>query len=625
MNSEEIRRRFIEFFKVRKHAIIPSAPLVPTGGDASVLFTTAGMQPLVPYLLGEKHPAGNRLVNVQKCVRTQDIEKVGDNTHDTFFEMLGNWSLGSYWKKEAIEWSYDLLTNKETGFGLDPNRLYVTCFEGDPSTSSGQVSAPRDEESATIWKEIFEKNKIEGERIYFLGASKNWWSAGANGPCGPDTEMFYDLTGKLTSGLTKDEYLKADEEQRVVEIWNDVFMEYEKRDGKVVGKLNQQNVDTGAGLERLAMVLQKVDNVFATDLFAGIMKVIEDNVTESNPQITGGLPSVSTREKRIVADHLRTSVMMLADGVLPSNTDRGYVLRRLLRRAVRYADLIKLAPDGFSKIIDEVISKYQAVYPEVSANKDKVKSEIENEEQKFRKTLRAGLSKLSKVISYNINTSDPILRERISGKEAFDLYQTHGFPVELIIEEATRNNLAVDEEEFKRLLIEHQALSRAGAEQKFKGGLADHSLETIKLHTAHHLILAALQQVLGKEVKQRGSNITSERLRIDFSFARKLTPEELAEVEKIVNEKIKENLKVERHEMSKAEAEKLGAEMEFGAKYGDTVSVYLIGFSSTSKRAFSSEFCGGPHVGTTGEIGSIKIMKEEAVAAGVRRIKATLI
>ncbi len=599
MKSEEIRRRFIEFFKVREHAVIPSAPLVPIGGDASVLFTTAGMQPLVPYLLGEKHPAGARLVNVQKCVRTQDIEEVGDNTHDTFFEMLGNWSLGSYWKREAIEWSYDLLTNKKIGFGLDPNRLYVTCFEGDEN-------APRDEESAAIWKEIFEKNKIEGERIYFLGVSKNWWSAGANGPCGPDTEMFYDLTGELTNGLTKEEYLKADDEQRVVEIWNDVFMEYEKRDGKVIGKLNQQNVDTGAGLERLAMVLQKTNNVFATDLFAGIMKVIDDNSSSSE-----------VKAKRIVADHLRTSVMMLADGVLPSNTDRGYVLRRLLRRAVRYADLIKLAPDGFAKIIDEVISKYAEVYPEVLTSKDKVKSEIENEEQKFRKTLRAGLSKLSKVISYNINTSDPVLREKISGKEAFDLYQTHGFPVELIIEEATRNNLAVDEEEFKKLLTEHQVLSRAGAEQKFKGGLADHSPETIKLHTAHHLILAALQQVLGKEVKQRGSNITSERLRIDFSFARKLTPEELAEVEKIVNEKIKENLKVERCEMPKAEAEQLGAEMEFGAKYGDTVSVYLID-------SFSKEFCGGPHVSETSEIGGIKIMKEEAVAAGVRRIKACL-
>jgi len=610
LTSSEIRSRFLEFFKKRGHAIIPSASLVPLN-DPSVLFNTAGMQPLVPYLLGETHPAGVRLADSQKCVRTQDIEEVGDNTHDTFFEMLGNWSLGDYFKKDAITWSYEFLTSKEEGLGLDPNRLYVTVFEKN-------ADAPRDEEAYAIWKNIFEQAGVKGERIYFMsaktpgGKEPNWWSAGDSGPCGPDTEMFYDVTGKLDKGMTKEEYTTADDNQQVVEIWNDVFMEYLKKDGVVVGKLEKQNVDTGSGLERLTMVVQGKDNIFATDMFSGMMKIITDTAT-----------SYDERAARIVADHIRTSVFMIADGVTPSNTDQGYILRRLLRRAVRYADVLGMK-SGFDALIDEVAKNYAGVYENIEANLAHIKKEIADEENRFRVTLARGIKEFEKIYKSNIGASD------LSSEAVFELVTTHGFPFELVKEIAKERNLGIDELAFVVKMKKHQDLSRAGSEQKFAGGLADHSAETVRLHTAHHLLLRALQIVLGHEVHQRGSNITAERLRIDFAHPIKMTDEQKKEVERIVNEKITEDLPVIRTEMNLEEAEKLGAEHEFGAKYPERVSVYSVGPKDATTEnpkldeRFSIEFCGGPHVTHTGELGHFKIQKEEASSQGVRRIKAIL-
>ena len=595
MKSEEIRNRFLKFFENREHAVIPSASLVPEN-DPSVLFTTAGMQPLVPYLLGQPHPLGRRLVNVQKCVRMQDIDEVGDNTHDTFFEMLGNWSLGDYFKDEAIAWSYELLTSKAEGFGLDPRRLYVTVFEGNED-------APKDMDSFEIWKNL----GISEKRIYFLPSKSNWWSAGDNGPCGPDTEMFYDITPEGLGDMSKEEFLKADVEQKVVEIWNDVFMEYEKRDGKVIGKLKNRNVDTGAGLERLAMVLQGKRSIFDTDLFEPIVNTIRQNSGTQNE-----------RAERIVADHVRTAIFMIADGVMPSNTDRGYILRRLLRRAIRYAE--KLGINDLLPIITSVINKYGSVYVEISKSNNQIVDEISNEEDKFRRALVKGIRELNAIINMIKEGSFP--DKKIRGLDAFVLFSVFGFPLEMTIEVAKENDIEVDIEGFKDQFKKHQELSRAASAGMFKGGLADHSDLTIKLHTAHHLLLSALQKVLGSQVKQRGSNITPERLRMDFSFDRKLTEEELVEVERLVNENIQKGLNVERKEMPKAEAEKIGAEMEFGKKYPDIVSVYLIG--DEGGEIISREFCGGPHVSNTRELGVFKIVKEEAVASGIRRIKAVL-
>ncbi|OHB04715.1 MAG: hypothetical protein A3B14_01755 [Candidatus Zambryskibacteria bacterium RIFCSPLOWO2_01_FULL_45_21] len=595
MKSEEIRNRFLKFFENREHAVIPSASLVPEN-DPSVLFTTAGMQPLVPYLLGQPHPLGRRLVNVQKCVRMQDIDEVGDNTHDTFFEMLGNWSLGDYFKDEAIAWSYELLTSKAEGFGLDPRRLYVTVFEGNED-------APKDMDSFEIWKNL----GISEKRIYFLPSKSNWWSAGDNGPCGPDTEMFYDITPEGLGDMPKEEFLKADVEQKVVEIWNDVFMEYEKKDGKVIGKLKNRNVDTGAGLERLAMVLQGKRSIFDTDLFEPIVNTIRQNSGTQNE-----------RAERIVADHVRTAIFMIADGVMPSNTDRGYILRRLLRRAIRYAE--KLGINDLLPIITSVINKYGSVYVEISKSNNQIVDEISNEEDKFRRALVKGIRELNAIINMIKEGSFP--DKKIRGLDAFVLFSVFGFPLEMTIEVAKENDIEVDIEGFKDQFKKHQELSRAASAGMFKGGLADHSDLTIKLHTAHHLLLSALQKVLGSQVKQRGSNITPERLRMDFSFDRKLTEEELVEVERLVNENIQKGLNVERKEMPKAEAEKIGAEMEFGKKYPDIVSVYLIG--DEGGEIISREFCGGPHVSNTRELGVFKIVKEEAVASGIRRIKAVL-
>jgi alanyl-tRNA synthetase len=585
MNSSEIRSKFLDFFKARGHAIIPSASLVPEN-DPSVLFNTAGMQPLVPYLLGEKHPAGTRLADAQKCVRTNDIDEVGDNTHLTFFEMLGNWSLGDYWKKEAIGWSFELLTSKTEGFGLDPQRLYVTCFEGNDD-------APRDEESAAIWKEIFEKNGVTGERIYFRPKEKNWWSAGENGPCGPDTEMFYDLTGTLNAGMTLDEYLKADDEQKVVEIWNNVFMQFLSKDGKVVGELPNKNVDTGSGFERLVAAIQGKRSVFDTDIFQPILSKIEE-LAESTV--------TDTWSQRVIADHIRTSVFMIADGVLPSNTDRGYILRRLLRRAVRFADSIDLKDGGLIEIAKTIQDSYRNSYPETT--KPEILQIIEQEENKFRKTLQQGL------------------KEFESGTDPFVLFSSYGFPIELTEELAKERGKTIDRTDFDAKFKEHQEKSRAGSTEKFKGGLAGTGEMETKYHSATHLLHQALRDVLGDSVQQKGSNITAERLRFDFTFDRKMTDDEKKRVEDIVNEQIALDLPVKKEVMKKQDAEKTGALHFFGDKYGDEVNVYYIGDSLDT--AYSKEFCGGPHVARTGVLGTFKIQKEEASSAGIRRIKAVL-
>jgi alanyl-tRNA synthetase len=612
MKSEEIRKRFLTFFEKRGHVAIPSASLIPEN-DPTVLFNTAGMQPLVPYLMGAKHPAGTRIVDVQKCLRTGDIDDVGDNTHATFFEMLGNWSLGDYFKQDAIKWSYELLTSKEGGFGLDVKRLYITVFEGDKNT-------PKDTEAFEIWKKI----GIAENRIYFKGADSNWWPAVKDeekdrwtGPTGPCSEMFYDVTEKGLGDLSKEEYIKADEAQQVVEIWNDVFMEYEKKEGKIVKKLEQKNVDTGAGLERIASILQKKNSIFSTDLFQPIMEKI-DELTISTGHET-------QRSKRIVADHIRSSVFIIADGVIPSNTDRGYILRRLLRRAIRYADKIEMKQGSLSAIAETVIKKYQDIYPNVNTQAESIKKEIDNEETKFRMTLKNGLKEFNKLSLQNTSQNT---FQSISGKDAFILFSTYGFPIELTLELAKEKNISTDallriKKEFEQEFNTHQELSRKGAEQKFKGGLADTGEMSLKYHTATHLLHQALRDVLGKHVSQKGSNITAERLRFDFSHPMKMTIEEIKKVENIVNQKISEQLEMHSVVMPKAEAEKTGALHFFGEKYGDMVTVHYLGKDISS--AYSKEYCGGPHVKNTSELGKFKITKEEAVSSGVRRIKAVLL
>jgi alanyl-tRNA synthetase len=580
MTSSEIRQRFIDFFAKRGHAVLPSASLVPKN-DPSVLFNTAGMQPLVPYLLGRPHPLGNRLVSAQKCVRTGDIEEVGNHKNLTFFEMLGNWSLGDYFKEDAIRWSFEFLTSVEEGLGLDPSRLYITVFEGDQN-------APRDLEAVEIWKQY-----IPESRIYFLPAKNNWWSPGDNGPCGPDTEMFYDVTPEGLGEMTHEQYLAADDIGTVVEIWNDVFMQYEKQDGKIIAKLEQKNVDTGSGLERVTMLAQGKTNVYEADMFAPVMAFIRSNAEQ-----------YSERSARIVADHIRTAVFLIADGVTPSNKDQGYILRRIIRRAVLKMRtlLLPLESNAAIHIINHYVAFYAAAYPELLKND--IKAIFALEEDKFQKTLQSGL------------------REFQKGVDPFMLATTYGFPIEITEELALEQGTTIDRALFDMQMKAHQDSSRAGAAAKFKGGLADTGEKTTQLHTAHHLLLAALQKVLGPEVHQKGSNITEERLRIDFSFDRKLTDEEKIAVEQQVNAWIQTNHTVCRREMPRVEAELLGAEMEFGTKYPDVVSVYMI--EDEHGNAISKEFCGGPHVAHTSGLGTFRIQKEEAVAAGIRRIKATL-
>ena len=606
MKASDIRNTFLKFFEERGHAIIPSAPVVPQH-DPTVLFTTAGMHPLVPYLLGEPHPAGKRLANTQKCIRTVDIDEVGDESHLTFFEMLGNWSLGDYFKEEAIAWSWELLTKE---FKLDPARIAVSVFKGDKD-------APLDSEVMEIWKQ----QGIPENRIFKYGKEDNWWGpAGETGPCGPDTEIFY----WIGDGAPESEPAKDD---RWLEVWNNVFMQYEKTPEGSFKPLAQKNVDTGMGLERLAVVLQQKRNVYETDLFLPIIEQIRklSNVKEKheeNPELL--------RAERIIADHLKAATFMIADGVRPSNTDRGYILRRLVRRAVRQARLLKIEYPFSESVAEVVVGEFQDAYPELGREAKTIREELLKEEEKFHKTLTAGLRKFKKTF-YDLDDSNfdvdkpEITPINLNGKQLFVLYETYGFPFELSIEEMEHVGAKFSAEklnkEFEVARKEHEKKSRAGSKQKFAGGLADHSEKVVRQHTATHLLLAALRDVLGEHVKQRGSNITAERLRFDFSHPEKLTAEALNQVEALVNEWIREDLPIIRKEMSREKAVRLGAQMEFGHKYPDVVSVYFVGDPESAR---SMEFCGGPHVERTGVIGTLTIKKQESVGAGVRRIKAVV-
>ena len=583
MKAIEIRNKYLNFFKNHGHAVIPSAPLIPEN-DPSVLFTTAGMQPLVPYLLGEPHPAGTRLTDYQKCVRTNDIDEVGDNRHLTYFEMLGNWSLGDYFKEESIQMSYDFLTKE---LRIPAEKLSVTCFAGDEDCA-------RDEVTASCWK----KAGIPEERIYYFGKDDNWWIAGETGPCGPDTEMFYD-TGKPKCSPECNPSCGCG---KYVEIWNNVFMEFYKDENGKYSKLKQHNVDTGLGLERMTMLLEGKETPFETELFAPIMyKLVElqkvDNIAS----------------RRIVAEHLRSSMMIICDGGRPSNVDRGYILRRLIRRMVRHMNKLQISLDELSTLIDINVENLKEMYPALETNRDTIKTVILEEKDKFVKTLEKGEKEFAK----EIETVKSQGKDTIPGKMVFRLYDTYGFPPEVTEELAAENGMKIDKEEFEKLFKEHQEKSRAGSEQKFKGGLASTGEMETKYHTATHLLNAALKQVLGAHVHQRGSNITAERMRFDFSHPAKMTDEEKQKTEDLVNEWISQAIPVEHLEMKKEDAIKMGAEAMFIEKYGDIVSVYKIG-------NVSLELCGGPHVSNTSELGHFKIKKEESSSSGVRRIKAIL-
>ena len=583
MKAIEIRNKYLNFFKNHGHSVIPSAPLIPEN-DPSVLFTTAGMQPLVPYLLGEKHPEGKRLTDYQKCVRTNDIEEVGDNRHLTYFEMLGNWSLGDYFKEEAVSMSFEFLT-KELGIPVD--KISVTCFAGDED-------APRDEVTAECWR----KAGIPDERIYFYGKDDNWWIAGEEGPCGPDTEMFYD-TGK--EPCSKDCQPSCDC-GKYVEIWNNVFMEYYKSKDGTYSKLKQQNVDTGMGLERITFLLQGKTTPFDTEIFEPIMEKLES------------LQKIDDiKSRRIIAEHLRSSMMIISDGGRPSNIDRGYILRRLIRRMTRHLNKLQISLDELGGLIDLDIEILKEMYPDLDKNKEIIKQVILEEKDKFVKTLSHGEREFEKAIQKLKQENKDI----VDGQTIFKLYETYGFPPEITADLAEEQGFKIDMTEFDKLFKEHQDKSRMGSEQKFKGGLADQNEQTIKYHTATHLLHKALQIVLGEHAKQKGSNITTERLRFDFSHPEKMTKEQLKEVEDIVNEQIKRDLPVTCEEMTVEEAKNSGATGLFENKYGDKVKVYTIG-------DFSKEICGGPHVKHTGELGKFKILKEESSSAGVRRIKAIL-
>ena len=577
LTSNSLREMYLNFFKEKGHAIIPSASLIPEN-DPSVLFTTAGMHPLVPYLLGEKHPSGTRLTDVQKCVRTGDIDDVGDPSHCTFFEMLGNWSLGDYFKKEMIAWSYEFLTS-EKYLGIPVEKLAVTVFEGDED-------APRDEEAASYWANA----GIPKNRIFYLPKKHNWWIAGNTGPCGPNCSPACSCGNFL-------------------EIWNDVFMQFEKKADGTYENLKQKNVDTGMGLERTLSILNGVPTVYDTDVFEGARAEIE--------ALTGkkyGESDDVTKAFRIILDHTRTATFMLGDtkGVTPSNVDQGYVLRRVIRRAVRYGKQIGLEQGSLSKIALKFIEKYASVYPELKQNEDKIIAELNKEEDKFGKALEDGLKEFNKVVKF-------VQGDVFPGKTAFRLFETYGFPIEMTEELAKENGFTLDKEGYNQAYKKHQEQSQAGAEQKFKGGLAEQNEVTARLHTATHLLNAALKAVLKDDnINQRGSNITVERLRFDFNFDRKVTPEELLEIEKWVNDAIKANVPVTMEEMTVEEAKQAGAVGIFTNKYGDRVKVYTMG-------KYSKEICGGPHAKTTGELHEFKIKKEEASSAGVRRIKAVLL
>ena len=588
MKAIEIRNKYLDFFKRHGHAVIPSAPLIPEN-DPSVLFTTAGMQPLVPYLLGEKHPEGTRLTDFQKCLRTNDIDEVGDNRHLTYFEMLGNWSLGDYFKEESIAMSFEFLTKE---LGIPVEKLSVTCFAGDKDCQ-------RDEVTASCWK----KAGIPEDRIYYFGKDDNWWIAGEEGPCGPDTEMFYD-TGKPKCSENCNPSCGCG---KYVEIWNNVFMEFFKtKDGKYT-KLKQHNVDTGLGLERMAMLLQGKETPFDTELFKPVMDKLQELAGEND----------SIESRRIVSEHLRASMMIIQDGGLPSNVDRGYILRRLIRRMVRHLRKLQINLNELGELIDLNIDTLKEMYPELHQNSNKIKSVIIEEKDKFEKTLERGEREFNKIVNRMKNEG----QDTISGQELFTLYETYGFPPEVTQDLAREAGLKVDTTEFDKLFKEHQEKSRMGSKQKFKGGLAGTGEQEVRYHTATHLLNAALKVILGKDVHQKGSNITPERMRFDFSCDHKLTDEEKKKVEDLVNEWISRGLDVKCEEMKKDDAIKSGAECMFIEKYPDIVTVYSIG---NDKETVSKELCGGPHVKNTSELGYFKIKKEEASSAGVRRIKAIL-
>lgn len=585
MNSNELREKYIKFFVDREHVHIPSAPLVPKE-DPTTLFISAGMQPLVPYLLGQEHPAGRRLVNWQQCLRTDDIDEVGDAAHNTFFEMLGNWSLGDpaspdgigqggYWKEEAISWSFEFLT-KELSIPL--TKLAVTVFAGDKD-------APQDDESAAVWKRL----GIHQERIFALGKKDNWWGpVGPTGPCGPDTEMFvWTGDGEPVGSPGKD--------NRWVEIWNNVFMEYNKTAQGKFEPLEQKNVDTGMGLERTSMVLQRKSSVFEVDTFVPIVQLIKQLSKKD-------YSSENERSIRIIADHARAATFVLAEGVVPSNKERGYILRRLIRRAVRHVRLLGLVEGSLTKTADSVVTVYKNTYPELEKVAGFIKKELEEEEERFKECLAHGLKEIEKIHS-------------IDGKVAFFLYESYGFPLELTEEIAREKGQEVDKKLFEQEFKRHKQLSRTASKGRFKGGLATTGEQETKYHTATHLLHQALRTILGEHVVQHGSNITSERLRFDFSHPTKLTKEEVRKVENLVNEQVDKNLNVSRETIGKDEALASGAIGAFGERYGEQVKVYSIG-------NFSKEICGGPHVQNTGKIGHVKITKEESSGAGIRRIYA---
>jgi alanyl-tRNA synthetase len=641
MTVSEVRSKYLEFFKKRGHTEIPSAPIVP-GNDSTTLFTSSGMQPLVPYLLGQPHPAGIKIVDSQKCVRTGDIDEIGDNRHLTFFEMLGNWSLGDYFKQEQLPWFFEFLTSTEDGLGLDPQKLYVTVFAGDAS-----LSIPKDDEAIEIWKRLFSEKGMEakdvvigseengyevgmqGARIFAYDAKKNWWSRSgvpsampAGEPGGPDSEMFYDFGTPHDTKWGKECHPNCDC-GRFVEIGNSVFMEYLKKADGSFEKLAQKNVDFGGGLERLMMAATGVDDIFLADTLYSTIKEIEHLTGKSytDPEYL--------KSFRIVADHVRAAVFIAGDDVHPSNTDAGYILRRLIRRAIRHLDKLGVESNTLADLGNKVITAYEDTYTNLGEKRSEIEAILTTEEQKFRKTLQGGIKEFEKI------TKKVGENKTLSGHDAFILASSYGFPIEITTELADERGMKVDVDAFRVEMEEHSAKSRTASEGRFKGGLADHSEVTVRYHTSHHLLLAALQQILGKEkVHQRGSNITQERVRLDFSFDRKLTPEELTEAERLVNEKIDEALPVFVTSMPKDEAEKLGAEHEFGVKYGDIVTVYSMGPKEATQEdpkfaeSFSLEFCGGPHVSNTSELATdgkhFKIIKEESVAAGIRRIKAVL-
>lgn len=614
MTTQELRQKYLDFFKSKQHSIISSASLIPEN-DPTVLFTTAGMHPLVPYLLGEKHPEGNRLADVQKCIRTGDIEEVGDKSHLTFFEMLGNWSLGDYFKKEAIEWSWEFLTS-EKYLHIDPKKLCVTVFEGDDD-------APRDEESANIWRDL----GVPDDKISYLPKSENWWGpAGQTGPCGPDTEMFYWVGD---GEFPPDSSNQGTDESNWMEIWNDVFMQYFKQDDGSFSTLEQQNVDTGMGLERTVTILNGHTDTYRADSLWTIVQKVEklcDKKYDENEEIKKSI--------RIITDHLRSAVLIMGDnrGVAPGNMDQGYVVRRLIRRSIRHGRLLGIEKDFCVDIAETVIDIFKDVYPEVEKNRKFVLSNISDEENKFGATLEQGIKEFEKLLKgFEIafeKTGNKITQ--ISGKQAFKLYDTYGFPLEMTEELASDHRMTVDKDGFDEAFKKHQELSRAGAEEKFKGGLADHGEMSQKYHTATHLLHAALRKVLGNHVEQRGSNITDRRLRFDFSHSDKMTDEQKKQVEDLVNNAIKRDYPISFAEMSVEEAKAKGAIGLFEQKYGEKVKVYSIGDPEAQPDAdidsltFSREICGGPHVDNIGSLGHFRIKKEESSSAGIRRIKAIL-